>query len=55
MPLFIFMCGAAVPFALERRLKEGKCVFWRHVLWRPGHAFVAQGKDGVKQEERSHA
>ena len=34
MPLFIFMCGAAVPFALERRLKEGKGVFWRHVLWR---------------------
>ena len=34
MPLFIFMCGAAVPFALDRRLKEGKGVFWRHVLWR---------------------
>lgn len=34
MPLFIFMCGAAIPFALERRLKEGKGVFWRHVLGR---------------------
>jgi hypothetical protein len=34
MPLFIFMCGAAVPFALERRLDEGKGVFWRHVLRR---------------------
>ena len=34
MPLFIFMCGAAIPFALERRLRQGKCVFWRHVLAR---------------------
>ena len=34
MPLFIFMCGAAIPFALERRLKEGKAVFWKHVLGR---------------------
>jgi len=34
MPLFIFMCGAAIPFALERRLKDGKGVFWRHVLSR---------------------
>ena len=34
MPLFIFMCGAAVPFALGRRLKEGKGVFWKHILWR---------------------
>ena len=34
MPLFIFMCGAAIPFALERRLKEGKSAFWRHVLSR---------------------
>ena len=23
MPLFIFMCGAAMPLALERRLKKG--------------------------------
>ena len=37
MPLFIFMCGAAVPFALERRLKEGKGVFWRHVLSQVNH------------------
>lgn len=34
MPLFIFMCGAAIPFALGRRLKEGSLVFWRHVLVR---------------------
>ena len=34
MPLFIFMCGAAIPFALGRRLKEGQSVFWRHVLVR---------------------
>ncbi len=34
MPLFIFMCGAAMPFALGRRLKDGQGVFWRHVLWR---------------------
>ena len=34
MPLFIFMCGAAVPFALGRRLKDGKAVFWKHVLGR---------------------
>ena len=34
MPLFIFMCGAAIPFALGRRLREGKGLFWRHVLAR---------------------
>ena len=34
MPLFIFMCGAAIPFALGRRLKAGKAVFWRHVIGR---------------------
>lgn len=37
MPLFIFMCGAAVPFALPRRLNaEGRptVAFWRHVLSR---------------------
>ena len=34
MPLFIFMCGAAIPFALDRRLQEGKGVFWKHVLGR---------------------
>jgi predicted acyltransferase len=33
MPLFIFMCGAAVPFALTKRLKDGKFTldYWRHV------------------------
>ena len=36
MPMFIFMCGAAVPFALGRRLKDGKAgwPYWRHVLGR---------------------
>jgi predicted acyltransferase len=36
MPLFIFMCGAAVPFALHKRMENGKPKpgFWRHVLGR---------------------
>jgi len=36
MPLFIFMCGAAIPFALGRRLNGGKptAAYWRHVLAR---------------------
>ena len=36
MPLFIFMCGAAIPFALGRRLENGRAgwTFWRHVLVR---------------------
>jgi len=43
MPLFIFMCGAAVPFALERRLKEGRGVFWRHVLGRVALLWILGG------------
>ncbi len=51
MPLFIFMCGAAVPFALERRLGEdGRPTrrYWLHVtsrvalLWVLG--MVSQGR-----------
>ena len=36
MPLFIFMCGAAIPFALEKRMRDGRPTgeFWRHVLGR---------------------
>lgn len=36
MPLFIFICGAAIPFSLEKRLKEGRATweYWRHVLGR---------------------
>ena len=37
MPLFIFACGAAVPYALSKRLDDdGKATgaFWRHVLGR---------------------
>ncbi|MBR1922047.1 MAG: DUF5009 domain-containing protein [Kiritimatiellae bacterium] len=50
MPLFIFMSGAAVPFALGRRLDDGRAGwrYWRHVLsrfallWVLG--MVAQGR-----------
>ena len=50
MPLFIFMCGAAVPFALGRRLKAGcsQREYWWHVfkrvalLWFLGA--IAQGR-----------
>jgi len=49
MPLFIFMCGAAMPFALGRRLVDGKPApgYWKHVwtrvamLWILG--MLAQG------------
>ena len=37
MPLFIFMCGAAIPYALSKRLdKDGWATgaFWRHVFGR---------------------
>jgi len=50
MPLFIFMSGAAVPFAMGRRLDDGKAGwrYWRHILsrfallWVLG--MVAQGR-----------
>ena len=49
MPLFIFMCGAAIPLSLGRRLADGKPGpgYWRHVwsrvalLWVLG--MLAQG------------
>ena len=52
MPLFIFMCGAAIPFALERRLAQNggrpDGAWWRHVLWRVvmlwGLGLVVQGR-----------
>ena len=50
MPLFIFMCGAAVPFALEKRKVGGRAglVYWRHVLARVALLWVlgmvAQGR-----------
>lgn len=37
MPLFIFMCGAAIPYALSKRLDEdgwATSSFWKHVLGR---------------------
>lgn len=36
MPCFIFMCGAAIPFSLARRLKDGKPTgdFWWHLAKR---------------------
>ena len=42
MPCFIFMCGAALPFSLARRLKDGKPTadFWRHVAWRFAFLYV---------------
>ena len=42
MPLFIFMCGAAIPFALGRRLENGRAgaAFWRHVLVRVAMLWV---------------
>ena len=50
MPLFIFMCGAAVPFGLGRRLVDGRptAAYWKHVasrfalLWFLG--LIAQGR-----------
>ena len=51
MPMFIFMCGAAVPFALRKRLgPDGRATpaFWKHVagrvalLWVLG--MIAQGR-----------
>jgi len=50
MPLFIFMSGAAVPFAMKGRLEDGhaRWRYWRHVLsrfvllWMLG--MVAQGR-----------
>ena len=42
MPLFIFMCGAAIPFALGKRLENGKAggTFWKHVLVRVAMLWV---------------
>ena len=38
MPLFLFMCGAAIPFSLERRLEKNggrpNASYWRHVFGR---------------------
>ena len=38
MPMFIFMCGAAIPLSLEKRLARngGKpdAGYWKHVVWR---------------------
>ena len=38
MPLFLFMCGAAIPLSLERRIAanggRSNVAYWRHVFWR---------------------
>ena len=36
MPCFLFMCGAAIPLSLERRLVDGRpgSGFWLHVFKR---------------------
>lgn len=52
MPLFIFMCGAAIPLSLERRLAgnggRADAAYWRHVLGRVallwGLGLVVQGR-----------
>jgi len=50
MPLFIFMCGAAVPFGLGRRMENGRAgwAYWKHVLIRFAMLWVlgmmAQGR-----------
>ena len=50
MPLFIFICGAAMPFSIEKRLAEGRATwgYWRHVLGRVAllwiFGMVAQGQ-----------
>ena len=46
MPLFIFMCGAAMPFALGRRLDaQGRptAAFWKHVLFRFAFLWILGG------------
>ena len=42
MPLFIFMCGAAIPFALPRRMENGRAgwKYWRHVFGRVAFLWV---------------
>lgn len=42
MPLFVFMCGAATPFGLGKRMKDGRptAAFWKHVLWRVAMLWV---------------
>ncbi len=50
MPMFIFMCGAAVPFALGKRLRDGHAgaSYWRHVFFRFAvlwvFGMIAQGR-----------
>ena len=38
MPLFLFMCGAAIPFSLERRIERAggraDAAYWKHVFCR---------------------
>lgn len=36
MPMFIFMCGAAIPLSLPKRMTEGRAAlpYWRHVFAR---------------------
>lgn len=42
MPLFIFMSGAAIPFAVPKRLTDGRAgwPFWRHVLGRVAFLWI---------------
>ena len=43
MPMFIFMCGAAMPFALGKRLKAGRKRFWKHVIARVALLWILGG------------
>ena len=43
MPMFIFMCGAAMPFALGKRLKAGRGRFWSHVTARVALLWILGG------------
>ncbi|MBR4937732.1 MAG: hypothetical protein IKZ22_02515 [Kiritimatiellae bacterium] len=43
-PLFLFVCGAAVPFAIPKRLTaDGKATaqYWKHVAWRVAMLWVS--------------
>ena len=43
-PLFLFVCGAAVPFAIPKRLSpEGRptAQYWKHVAWRVAMLWVS--------------
>ena len=50
MPLFIFMCGCAVPFALGKRLKDGDCGCREDKIVNPKFAILQTLLDRQKEE-----